>query len=39
MPTDFRVVDGLDDVSAINAGLDAYGEFDRSGVAGVVVRI
>jgi NADPH2:quinone reductase len=39
LPTEFRVVDGLDDVSGINAGLDAYGEFGRSGVAGVVVRI
>lgn len=39
LPTDFRVVDGLDDVNGINAGLDAYGEFGRSGVAGVVVRI
>lgn len=39
LPTEYRVVDGLDDVSGINAGLDAYGEFGRSGVAGVVVTI
>jgi hypothetical protein len=29
----------LEDVSGINAGLDAYGQFGRSGVTGVVVRI
>jgi NADPH:quinone reductase-like Zn-dependent oxidoreductase len=39
LPTEFRVLNGLEDVSGINAGMDAYGEFGRSGVAGVVVRI
>lgn len=39
LPTEFRVVDGLEDISGINAGLDAYGEFGRSGVVGVVVKI
>lgn len=39
LPTNFRVVEGLDDVAGINAGLDGYGEFGRSGVNGVVVKI
>lgn len=39
LPTEFRVLNGLEDVSGINAGLDAYGQFGRSGVTGVVVRI
>jgi NADPH2:quinone reductase len=39
MPAEYRIVEGLEDVDAINEALDGYADFGRSGRQGVVVRI
>lgn len=39
VPSGFRVVNGLDNVEAINRALDEYQDFERSGVLQVVVRV
>jgi NADPH:quinone reductase len=39
LPTDFRIIEGLEDVDGINEALDGYADFGRSGQKGVVVKI
>lgn len=39
LPTEFRVIEGLEKVNEINAALDGYRDMDRSGAKQVIVRV
>jgi hypothetical protein len=39
LPAEYSIIEGLEDVDAINEALDGYADFGRSGGKGVVVRI
>ena len=39
LPTDFSVIEGLDKVEEINAAMDGYRDFGRSGMKQVIVKV